>query len=57
MAEREVRYCTTEDGVRLAYCVEGEGRALLSEARELNVQRTIILEFLRNPNTQTTKRI
>ena len=23
--EREVRYCTTEDGVRIAYCVEGEG--------------------------------
>jgi pimeloyl-ACP methyl ester carboxylesterase len=22
---REVRYCTTEDGVRIAYCVEGEG--------------------------------
>ena len=29
MAEREVRYCTTEDGVRIAYCVEGEGPALL----------------------------
>ena len=27
--EREVRYCTTEDGVRIAYCVEGEGPALL----------------------------
>jgi class 3 adenylate cyclase/pimeloyl-ACP methyl ester carboxylesterase len=25
----EVRYCTTEDGVRIAYCVEGEGPALL----------------------------
>ncbi len=25
MAEREIRYCTTEDGVRIAYCVEGEG--------------------------------
>ena len=23
--EREVRYCTTEDGARIAYCVEGEG--------------------------------
>jgi len=23
--KREVRYCTTEDGVRIAYCVEGEG--------------------------------
>ncbi len=23
--EREVRYCTTGDGVRVAYCVEGEG--------------------------------
>lgn len=27
--EREVRYCTTEDGVNSAYCVEGEGPALL----------------------------
>jgi class 3 adenylate cyclase len=23
--EREIRYCTTEDGVRIAYCVEGDG--------------------------------
>ncbi len=29
MAEREVRYCTTEDGVRIAYCVEGEGRTTI----------------------------
>ena len=29
MAEREVRYCTTEDGVRIAYCVEGEGPPLV----------------------------
>jgi class 3 adenylate cyclase/pimeloyl-ACP methyl ester carboxylesterase len=27
--EREVRYCTTEDGVRIAYCVEGEGPPVL----------------------------
>jgi len=27
--EREVRYCTTEDGVRIAYCVEGEGAPLV----------------------------
>lgn len=27
--EGEVRYCTTEDGVRIAYCVEGEGPPLL----------------------------
>lgn len=26
----EVRYCTTEDGVRIAYCVEGEGPPLLA---------------------------
>ena len=25
MPEREVRYCTTEDGVSIAYCVEGDG--------------------------------
>src|SRR3972149_4110263 len=29
MADREVRYCTTEDGVRIAYCVEGEGPPLI----------------------------
>ena len=29
MAEREVRYCTAKDGVRIAYCVEGEGPPLL----------------------------
>jgi class 3 adenylate cyclase len=29
MSEREVRYCTTDDGVRIAYCVEGEGPPLL----------------------------
>lgn len=27
--EREIRYCTTEDGVRIAYSVEGEGPPLL----------------------------
>jgi class 3 adenylate cyclase len=27
--EREVRYCTTEDGVRIAYSVEGDGPPLL----------------------------
>lgn len=27
--EREVRYCTASDGVRLAYSVEGRGPALL----------------------------
>ena len=27
--EREVRYCTTSDGVRIAYCVEGEGPPLV----------------------------
>jgi len=27
--EREVRYCTSADGTRIAYCVEGEGPALL----------------------------
>src|ERR1700674_1315822 len=25
--EREVRYCTGDDGVRIAYCVAGEGPA------------------------------
>jgi class 3 adenylate cyclase len=27
--DREVRYCTTQDGVRIAYCVEGEGPPIL----------------------------
>jgi class 3 adenylate cyclase/pimeloyl-ACP methyl ester carboxylesterase len=27
--DREVRYCRSEDGTRIAYCVEGEGPALL----------------------------
>ncbi len=27
--EREVRYCTTKDGVRIGYCVEGEGPPLV----------------------------
>ncbi len=27
--EREVRYCTTEDGARIAYCVDGEGPPLV----------------------------
>ncbi|MBM2824171.1 MAG: alpha/beta fold hydrolase [Thermoleophilia bacterium] len=27
--EREVGYCTTKDGVRIAYCVEGEGPPLV----------------------------
>jgi len=29
MTEREVLYCTTEDGVRIAYSTQGEGPALL----------------------------
>lgn len=38
--EREVRYGTTEDGVRIAYCVEGKGPPLimtptLTELRQL----------------------
>jgi class 3 adenylate cyclase len=28
--ERDVRYCTAEDGVRIAYCVTGEGPPLLA---------------------------
>ncbi len=28
--EREVRYCTTDDGVRIAYCVEGAGPPLVA---------------------------
>jgi hypothetical protein len=28
--EREIRYCTTEDGVSIAYVATGEGRLLVS---------------------------
>lgn len=27
--DRDIRYCTTEDGVRIAYCITGEGPPLL----------------------------
>ena len=27
--ERKVRYCTTEDGVRIAYCVAGRGQPVV----------------------------
>ena len=30
MVDRDVRYCTAEDGVRIAYCVQGDGPALVS---------------------------
>ena len=30
--EREVRYCTTDDRVRIAYCVEGKGPPLVVAA-------------------------
>ncbi len=52
--EREVRYCTTEDGVSIAYCVEGEGYPLLwcpiflesfSLVDEVAVYRTLIAEL------------
>ena len=29
MAAQDVRYCMTADGIRIAYCVEGEGPPLL----------------------------
>lgn len=29
MADREIRYCTTDDGIRIAYCIEGEGPPLV----------------------------
>ena len=29
MTDREIRYCTTEDGVRIAYAAEGDGPALI----------------------------
>ena len=29
MSEREIRYCTTEDGVSIGYCLQGQGSPLL----------------------------
>jgi len=52
--EREVRYCTTSDGVRIAYSVEGEGYPLLwcplfvesfSLVDEVAIYRTLIAEL------------
>ncbi|HUF54922.1 MAG TPA: hypothetical protein VMR52_14325 [Dehalococcoidia bacterium] len=36
--EREVRYCTAKDGVRIAYGVDGEGPAFL-KPDVINVHR------------------
>ena len=33
--ERDVRYCTTEDGVSIAYCVEGDGPTTIIALPEL----------------------
>lgn len=30
--EREIRYCTTEDGVSIAYCEAGEGTPVIQAA-------------------------
>ena len=30
MPEREVRYCTSADGTRIAYCLQGEGPVLVA---------------------------
>jgi pimeloyl-ACP methyl ester carboxylesterase len=29
MPDRDIRYCTTEDGIRIAYCIEGDGPATI----------------------------
>ncbi|HYM16042.1 MAG TPA: adenylate/guanylate cyclase domain-containing protein [Dehalococcoidia bacterium] len=34
--DRDVRYCTTEDGVRIAYCVEGDGALTILALPALN---------------------
>ncbi len=36
MAQREIRYCTTEDGARIAYCVEGDGPTTILALPALN---------------------
>jgi class 3 adenylate cyclase/pimeloyl-ACP methyl ester carboxylesterase len=36
MADREVRYCTTEDGVRIAYWVRGTGKPIVMQSLFLN---------------------
>jgi class 3 adenylate cyclase/pimeloyl-ACP methyl ester carboxylesterase len=50
--EREVRYCTSDDGTRIAYCVEGEGPPLvitpyLSESFSLHNLFPSFADFMR----------
>jgi len=52
MAKRDIRYCTTSDGVRIAYCVEGQGPPLLFctefvESFALDYMMPQRLEFVR----------
>ncbi len=53
--ERAVRYCTSEDGTRIAYCVEGEGSPLVVgpaiwESFENEVEETDVYRLLRTDN-------
>jgi class 3 adenylate cyclase len=57
MTEREVRYCTTEDGVRIAYCVEGGGTptilalAAFNETFSLDHLMPVYQQFYRDLGT------
>ena len=50
----EVRYCTTEDGVRIAYCVEGEGPPLVALSAFFE---SFSLEHLRPERTNALRRM
>jgi len=58
--EREIRYCTTSDGTRIAYCVAGEGPALvmmtdpLTSHVQLEWSHPIIGPFLQSLSEHNT---
>ena len=54
--ERDVRYCTTEDGVRIAYCVEGEGPPLVVEAEFAESFSLLPLRMADNPCSVAARR-
>lgn len=54
MADRDIRYCTTEDGVGIAYCVEGDGETTIvalpamSESFSLDHLMPVYQQFYRD---------
>ncbi len=52
--EREVRYCTTEDGVRIAYSIEGSGPPILLSPMILE---SFLLEHMRPEYRRFSQRL